>query len=71
MSNIQQCTLSRIEQVGIGITFRLIDMGHIASPALSIEKRNGYTEGTNYSYLDLLSIRTVLQIFKKKLGFLK
>jgi hypothetical protein len=35
MSDIQQCTLSTIEQVGIDISFRLIDMGHIASPALS------------------------------------
>jgi hypothetical protein len=35
MSDTQQCTLSTIEQVGIDISFRLIDMGHIASPALS------------------------------------
>jgi hypothetical protein len=31
---IQLGSLSRVEEVGIDLTFHLIDMGHVASPAL-------------------------------------
>jgi hypothetical protein len=71
MTSILLGILSRVEWVGIDLTFHRIDVGHVASPCLGRLK-----DRTLYRDCQLLVpwsviISEVLQVFKKKSKFLK